>query len=141
MSNRSSRKLGRQLGARVESVRRRIEHWRETRAKRTHMPAALWDAAVSLAREHGLWVISQELRVNYENLKDRLARRSRRRATPAVAPAFVELDAGPLVGPVGRTGAVVELTGADGARLTIRLGERDDLDLGALADGFWRRQP
>jgi hypothetical protein len=137
MSSTSNRKLGRPLGARVESVRRRIEHWRETRAKRTHMPQTLWDAAVSLAREHGLWVISQELRVNYENLKDRLGRT----AEPAAAPAFIELDAAPLVGPVGRTGAVVELTGADGARLTIRLGERDDLDLGALADGFWRRQP
>ena len=141
MSSTSNRRLGRPLGARVESVRRRIEHWRETRAKRTHMPQTLWDAAVSLAQQHGLWVISQELRVNYENLKDRLVRSSRRTAEPAAAPAFVELDAAPLIGPVGRAGAVVELTGADGARLTIRLGERDDLDLGALADGFWRRQP
>ena len=66
--------------ARVEAVRRRIEHWRRVRQRRSPMPAALWAAAVALAAEHGVYPIARALRLNYETLKARVGRHADGRA-------------------------------------------------------------
>ena len=135
------RRTGRALPGRVEAVRRRIEHWRETREKRTRMPEGLWGAAVSVAHKHGLWAVSRALRLNYECLKGRCARAKGvvgggggKRST-----GFVELDAGQLVSSRDETMTLVELTRGDGAKLTIRVGGGESVDVSALADAFWRR--
>jgi hypothetical protein len=39
------------------------------------MPPALWDAAVSLARTHGVYAIARVLRVSYGTLKQRVEQR------------------------------------------------------------------
>lgn len=106
------------------------------------MPEDLWDAAVEAAREFGLWSVSQVLRVNYESLKSRLhAGVATSRSTPAIAasPGFVECTVEDLFGagsgPDTRT--VVELTSRGGARLVVRLGPHDRLDVAALASSLW----
>lgn len=115
------------LPARVEAVRQRIEHWRRTRERRTRMPETLWTAAAQLAREHGLWAMSQALRLSYESLRQSVERSGtegrRRRGGRA---GFVELDAQQLMVPAVATGTVVELSAADGVKLTIRFGARGD---------------
>ena len=134
------RRKRRGLPAGVEVVRQRIEHWRRTREKRTRMPEALWEAAASVAQEHGLWAVSRALRVNYESLKSRVGR-TRRGASRGGGGSsrFVEVNAGQLIGLSERAGTVVELSAADGARLTVRLEGREPLDVLALADAFWER--
>lgn len=139
MSKRPRRRKQDGLPSAVDAVRERIEHWRETRAKRTRMPEELWDAAASMAREHGLWSVSRALRVNYESLKSR-ASRTKDSGDGVSGPAgFVELEPMQFAGSVAQAGGVVELSGADGAKLTIRVGLREVLDVTALADAFWRR--
>ncbi len=124
----------------VTAVRQRIEYWRQTREKRTRMPEELWDAAVSVAREHGLWAVSRALRVNYESLKSRLGRgAAERRSGAACAAGFVELDASEFVKARDGVETVVELSGADGATRMIRRGGSEAVDVAALADAFWRR--
>ncbi|MBI4705462.1 MAG: hypothetical protein HY744_30575 [Deltaproteobacteria bacterium] len=84
------------------------------------MPEPLWEAAVALAREHGLYATSRDLHVCYDSLKARLERSRRQRAAsqPAAAPAFVELGAAlPFAGVA--SGTSVELTATDGSRLLI----------------------
>ena len=123
--------------ARVEAVGRRIEHWRRVRAKRSPMPAELWESAVSLARVHGVYAIARALRLNYETLKQRAGRGvTDGRDGTARSDGFVALDAAQLVAPAG---SVVELCGADGAQLRIRLVGGEALDVGGLAEAFWRR--
>jgi len=127
-------------GGRVETVRQRIEHWRATREKRSPMPEKLWEAAVSVARVHGVWATTRVLRINYESLKSRVSGGATDgRAGAARSAGFVELAAGQLGGPGERAGTVVELAAADGARLTVRLPSGEGLDVVALADAFWRR--
>jgi len=118
----------------VKKVMGRVERWRETREKRGAMPEALWDQAAAVARRHGVWAVSRALRLNYECLKRRAARRKKDRAG-----GFVEVDAGALIGSGGWTGSEVELVGADGAKLTIRLRGGEPLDAVALAAAFWGR--
>ena len=122
------------LPADIEAVRQGIEEWRQTRAKRTRMPEDLWQAAVSLAREHGLWRISRALRVRYEGLKSRLAPAKARSAEPKDA-RFVEL--GPALGRArGEAGVTtVELSRADGARLSLRVPD-GGVDVQSLMSAF-----
>jgi len=136
-----SRKQGAARTARMEQVRRRIEHWRETREKRGRMPERLWAAAVELAHKHGVYAASQGLRVNYDSLSARVgSRRPKRRALKARGAAFVELGpALPALGPMSSAGPVVELTGPDGQKLTLRLAGAEKLDLPELVREFWSR--
>ncbi len=54
------------------------------------MPESLWQAAVELARQHGVYSVAQPLRLDYMGLKKRLGEpSSHRRKTPRAA--FVEL--------------------------------------------------
>lgn len=106
------------------------------------MPEELWAAAVEAAREHGLWSVSQVLRVNYESLKSRLHAGV---GTSRCAPprprdtGFVECSVEDLFGaesgPDSRT--VIELTSRAGARLVVRVGRHDPIDVAALAKSLW----
>ena len=136
-----SRKTRRARTARMEQVSRRIEHWRETRARRGRMPERLWEAAVALAGEHGVYATSQGLRVNYDSLRARVqGQRPKRRSAKGRGAAFVELGPTLPLGPVSPTGPVVELTGADGQKLTLRLAGPGELDLPGLVREFWSRE-
>jgi hypothetical protein len=60
---------------RMHGVRQRLERWRRTRAyARAPIPAALWGAAVRLARQHGLYRTARALRVDYGALKTHVER-------------------------------------------------------------------
>ena len=101
------------------------------------MPAELWESAVSLARVHGVYAIARALRLNYETLKQRAGRVAEDgRGGAARGGGFLELEAAQLGAPAG---SVVELRGADGAQLSIRLAGGEALDVGGLAEAFWRR--
>jgi hypothetical protein len=52
-----------ELPAEVGEVRSEIEGWRQNRQKRSPMPARLWSAAAALAKVHGIYRISQALRL------------------------------------------------------------------------------
>jgi hypothetical protein len=135
-----SRKPGAARTARMEQVRQRIEHWRETREKRGRMPERLWAAAVALARKHGVYATAQGLRVNYDSLRARVGvRRPKRRAPKARGAAFVELGPALPLEPASPTGPVVELTGTDGQKLTLRLAGTEEVDLPGLVREFWSR--
>jgi hypothetical protein len=137
------RKKARLPEARIEPVRRQIEHWRQKRAKRSPMPEPLWRAAVGLAREHGVYAAAQALRLSYDSLRRRaeavgVARRMRRdRGHVQEPPAmFVELPPALSIAPAGPSGLVVEVVGSSGQRLTVRL-RGGELDVAELIRACW----
>jgi hypothetical protein len=67
-----------------------LEQFRSSQPRRTKLPESLWQAAVELARQHGVYPVAHPLRLDYTGLKKRLggSPTSRRKATKA---AFVEL--------------------------------------------------
>ena len=116
----------------LEKTRRRITRWRETRTHRgAPMPAALWAAAVALARQHGLYTTARTLRVDYGTLKKRLNAVAGGRIA---APAFVELAAAP---PTGRGACVIELEARRGRRMRIEVNGVTLSDLVTLARMAW----
>jgi hypothetical protein len=71
-------------------LQRQLEEFRSSHPHRTRLPEALWQAAVELARQHGLYPIAHPLRLDYMQLKKRLGGVVKA-PRKAAAPAFVEL--------------------------------------------------
>jgi hypothetical protein len=74
----------------IVQLQRELDQFRSTGPRRTKLPESLWQAAVELARQHGVYSVAQPLRLDYMGLKKRLggAPVVRRKAA---RPAFVEL--------------------------------------------------
>ena len=67
---------------------------RSTQPRGKRLPDSVWQAAVELAREHGVYSVAHHLRLDYAGVKRRLGGvSSRRRKTRK--PTFVELIAPP----------------------------------------------
>lgn len=76
----------------IVQMQQQLDQFRSTRPRRTKLPESLWQAAVELARQHGVYAVAHPLRLDYMGLKKRLGGVTllRRKATK---PAFVELTA------------------------------------------------
>ena len=118
----------------LEQTRRRIARWRETRLYRgAAMPAALWAAALALARQHGLATTARALRVDYGSLKKRLDAAGAGRVP---SPAFVEL---PAARPTGLGPCVIDLEAPRGRRMRIEVTGVTVADLVTLTQVAWGR--
>lgn len=102
------------------------------------MPAPLWKAAAAVGRDHGLWFVSRALRVNYESLKKHAGSPPEKDGSVA---GFVELPRGTLVEEAAPTMTVLELSGEDGTKLSLRFEGQghDSLDVPSLVAAFWGR--
>jgi len=118
----------------LEQTRRRITRWRETRTHRgAPMPAALWTAAIALARQHGLYPTARALRLDYGSLKKR---RDAAGADRVSAPTFVEL---PAARPTGLGSCVIDLEAPRGGRMRIEVTGVTVADLVTLTQVAWGR--
>ena len=134
------RKTGEVQAVRVREVRELIAVWRRTREKRTAMPPDLWREAVGLARKGGTCATARALGVDFESLARRVAEaRAGAEGDAARTNGFVELSGAQLLGAAVPTGPVVEISDADGVRLTIRLARDTPLDVVGVVQGFCRR--
>lgn len=139
-----SRKKRARLPAEIKKTQDRIEHWRRTRRRRSPMPEDLWTEASALARKHGVYPISRDLRLSYDSLKKRSLRPARRDLKPQGShlEGFVELSAAQVVDTVKGAAdpqRAIELADSNGARLTIRLADHDRFDVVGLVRAFWNR--
>src|SRR5579863_104105 len=74
----------------IVQLQRQLDQFRSTQRRRTKLPESVWQAAVELARQHGVYAVAHPLRLDYMGLKKRLGGVPRRR-WKAAKPAFVEL--------------------------------------------------
>jgi len=110
---------------RIETVRRRLDRWRQTRRHpRAPLPPRLWAAAMALVPEHGVYGTARTLGLSYGALKQHVDGPDR----PAGAhlPAFVELPR-----PLGHDACVIEVAGA-GTTVRLRLNGLTLTDLAEL---------
>ena len=132
----SKPRTGRRVSRRLSRVQQHVEHWRRNGGGQgRRMPEKLWQEAVKVAREEGLYATSRALRVDYGRLKERLSTVTES-AVDAQAPAFVEMDLGQLHG--GGT-AVVELLDRDGSRMRVEV-TAAMVDVTGLVRTFWSRR-
>jgi hypothetical protein len=74
----------------IAQLQRQLDQIRSTQPRGKKLPESVWQAAVELAREHGVYSVAHPLRLDYTGLKKRLGGVSHRRRK-ARKPAFVEL--------------------------------------------------
>lgn len=118
-------------GIRVEALRREIEEWRRTRAKLGAMPEPLWEAAVAVAQERGVYGTCRALGVSYDALRKRVeGAHGGSRGSKGKAAKFVEVRPAALA---PCSGPVVELTTTDGQKVTLRLGQGQELEAAVTA--------
>ena len=112
---------------RLETVRRRLDRWRQIRPHpRAPVPPRLWVAAVALVAEHGLYATARALHLDYGALKQHVHAPSDQ-ARGRVPSKFLELPGPP---PPVRDACVIEI---EGPRSTVRL-RLNGLALTELAD-------
>jgi hypothetical protein len=100
----------------IAELQRQLDQFRSTRQRRAKLPESLWQAAVSLARQHGVYSVAKPLRLDYAGLKKRLGEPSSpRRKAPR--PAFVELLA---PHPATVEECVIEFESSRGAKMRIQ---------------------
>jgi hypothetical protein len=99
----------------IAQLQRQLEQFRSTQPRRTKLPESLWQAAVELASQHGVYPVAHPLRLDYSGLKKRLGSPSFRRK--ATKPAFVE-----LVAPSGAQPeeCVIEFESPGGSKMRIQ---------------------
>jgi hypothetical protein len=76
----------------IAQLQRQLDQIRSTQPRGKKLPDSVWQAAVELAREHGVYSVAHPLRLDYMGLKKRLGGVARARGK-ARKPAFVELIA------------------------------------------------
>ncbi len=126
----------------LQGIKQRLQDWRSQRKLGEHIPAPLWAAAVGAAREHGVYRVAIELRLDYAGLKRRVEGAGATAPRGQVAPQFVELLASPAAPPApaataGRHECVVELENARGAKLRVQLNGPGVAALAGLCSSFW----
>jgi hypothetical protein len=112
----SRRKSASPIPEPIAQLQRQLEQFRNTRPQRTRLPGELWEAAVELARQHGLYSVAHPLRLDYVQLKKRLGGvpSLRKKATK---PAFVELIASH---PATMPECVIEFESSVGSKMRIQ---------------------
>jgi hypothetical protein len=100
----------------IAQLQRQLDQFRSTQQQRTKLPESLWQAAVDLARQHGVYAVAHPLRLDYTRLKKRLGGlpSSRRRGSKT---AFVELIA---PHPMTLGECVIEIESLRGAKMRIQ---------------------
>lgn len=115
------------LPPRIEAVRRRFEHWRRTRVRRSCIPDPLWVAAVKLCTTYGIHRTAQTLRLNADSLKKRVVLADGKSSTGRDESAtFVELAPSD---PSCASECLIELEHPRGVKMRIRLTGRQSPEI------------
>ena len=93
-----------------------LEQFRSTRPARTKLPESLWQAAVELARQHGIYAVAHPLRLDYTRLKQRVDGIPNGPRKPS-KPVFIELIGSGAATPPE---CIIEFESASGGKMRIQ---------------------
>ena len=100
----------------IAQLQRQLEQFRSTHPVRTKLPEAMWQAAVELARQHGVNSVAYPLRLDYVGLRRRLGGTVGNRPKRAKS-TFVELVP---AAPARPEECVIELEASGGSKMRIQ---------------------
>jgi len=114
-----NRKITAPIPESIAQLQRQLDQFRGAQPQRTKLPESLWQAAVELARQHGVYAVAHPLRLDYTGLKKRLGgvASPRRKATKPTKPVFVELIT-PQPATLGE--CVIEFESSSGGKMRIQ---------------------
>ena len=101
----------------IVQLQRQFDQFRSTQPVRTKLPEPLWQAAVELAREHGIYSVAHPLPLDYVGLKKRLGGIHTTRQRPTKGAAFIELTAPQAT---GQHECAIDFEGLSGRKMRIQ---------------------
>ena len=102
----------------ILQLQRQLDQFRSSQPRRTRLPESLWQAAVELARQHGLHAVAHPLRLDYMGLKRRLAGgKEVGEKKKSASPGFVELI---TAHPAALAECVIEFESGGGGKMRIQ---------------------
>jgi hypothetical protein len=113
----------------IAQLQLQLDQIRSTQPRGKKLPDSVWQAAVELAREHGVYSVARHLRLDYTGPKKRLGGVSHRRRK-ARKPAFVELFAPPSA---MQGECLIEFESLHGSKVRIQWKAATSADSGLLA--------
>lgn len=123
----------------LNELQGQLSAWRGRQRGRTRLPEAVWAAAATQARSHGVSVVSRKLRLDYYKLSRLAAQPMSPSSKRTPVPTFVELAlSSPEIHSERTRGYLVELEGGGGNRMSVDVGG-DVSALVALAQALWSR--
>jgi hypothetical protein len=123
-----------EVPARMRAAQEQFEEWRSSHSGRRPIPETLWNLAVEVAREHGLFRTTQVLRLDYNRLKQRMPLAvPQEKAQASMETAFVEWMEPPST---STCECVLELEGPRG-RMRIEWKGSTTPDLTGLCRALW----
>jgi len=126
-----------ELVAKIEPLRQQLEGWRKSRQPNEHMPESLWEPATELAKIYGLAPVQGILRIDYRGLQRRVT--GVRIASHPKKPVSGFVELAPIVpAPAKRCEHTLELEGADGRRMSVKLSGGSLAELAPLIQAFWK---
>lgn len=123
----------------IPEVRQQIDEWRSSPNKSRRMPKLLWNAAVTLAKTHGVGPVSKKLNIGFADLKRHTfggPRSSSRRKLAKSGFIKLEPQSPTDLSSAHSTSTHIELSSADGAKMTINVAATSSLDLPSLIGAF-----
>ena len=136
----------------VDQLKLRVQNWRQTKKSATApMPGEMWDLAIQLAKSHGVSRVAQATGLDYGWLRKKVVDADAK--SLVTTPIFLELpramdvakprpqaykqdvEAGCHIG----SGATIDLSTPDGARMRIHLEAGRDLDAAGIVAAFLGR--
>jgi hypothetical protein len=99
----------------IAQLQRQLDQFRGSQPGRTKLPEALWQAAVELARQYGVYPVAHPLRLDYTRLKKQLGGVPTHRQRRPTKPAFVE-----LIAPTTPEECVIEFESSSGSKMRIQ---------------------
>ncbi len=120
----------------IIDLQRQLNEFRSTHRPRTKLPEFLWQAAVELARQHGMYQVAHPLRLDYMGLKKRLGEipSVQEKIRKQAGPTFVELIP-PAPAPLEE--CVMEVESTSGGKLRIQWKSNTPADWSSLLRA-WR---
>ena len=100
----------------IVQLQRQLDQFRSSQSARTRLRESLWQAAVELARQHGVYSVARPLRLDYMRLKERLGGSPSQRRKSAKA-SFVELVASH---PATLEECVIEFESTQGGKMRVQ---------------------
>jgi hypothetical protein len=119
----------------IEDIQEKFKQWRLARINpRERIPAALWQSAAILAKDHSINAVAKALRLNGQDLKKQVAKYFGEHQVKTEVPSgFIELS---CEAPVSSAECIIELADQKGEKMRITLRGNQNLDILGLICSF-----
>jgi len=118
-------------------LQQQVDQWRATHPLASKLPESIWQSAIDLAQQYGVYAAATALRLNYRTLRKRVPGASPAPRSKPAPPTFVE-----LIAPSAKVeDCVFEFESARGAKMRVQWKATTPPDWSSLLRAWREAEP